>query len=43
LHDINLISTNNWYDILKNKKIKNINSEIVLQPYQTVWITNKLF
>ena len=43
LHDINLISTNNWYDILKNKKIKNINSEIILQPYQTVWITNKLF
>ena len=42
LHDINLISTNNWFDILKNKKIKNINSEIILQPYQTVWITNKL-
>ena len=43
LHDINLISTNNWYDILQNKKIRNINSEIILQPYQTVWITNKLF
>ena len=39
----NLISTNNWFDLLKNKKIKNINSEIILQPYQTVWITNKLF
>ena len=22
LHDINLISTNNWFDLLKNKKIK---------------------
>ena len=43
LHDINLISTNNWFDILKHKKIKNINSEIILQPYQSVWITNKLF
>ncbi|MAI84816.1 MAG: hypothetical protein CMM91_07780 [Rickettsiales bacterium] len=41
LHDINLISTDKWFDILKNKKISNIDSEIVLLPYQSIWITNK--
>ena len=41
LHDINLIVTDNWYDILNNKKLKSINTKIVLQPYQSVWITNK--
>ncbi len=43
LHDINLISTDSWFDILNNKKIDNINSEILLHPYQSVWITNKIF
>ena len=42
LHDINLISTNEWYDILKNKRIKNINARIYLLPYQSMWISNKL-
>jgi hypothetical protein len=31
----------NIIDILKNKKISNIDSEIVLLPYQSIWITNK--
>ena len=41
LLDINLISTNNWFDILSNKKIKNIGDELLFRPYQTFWITNK--
>ena len=41
LLDINLISTNNWFDILSNKKIKNIGDELFFKPYQTFWITNK--
>ncbi len=41
LLDINLISTNNWFDILSNKKIKNIGEELLFKPYQTFWITNK--
>ena len=41
LLDINLISTNNWFDILSNKKIKNIGDELLFKPYQTFWITNK--
>ncbi len=43
LHDINLISTNSWFDIINDKKIDNINGEIILPPYQSVWITNKIF
>ena len=41
LLDINLISTNNWFDILSNKKIKNIGDELLFKPYQTFWISNK--
>ena len=33
--------TNNWFDILSNKKIKNIGDELLFKPYQTFWITNK--
>jgi len=42
LHDINLISTDKWYDILKSKRIKNINDKIYLLPYQSIWISNRL-
>ena len=42
LHDINLISRDKWYDILNSKEIKNINGYIILLPYQSVWITNKI-
>ena len=41
LLDINLISTNTWFDILSNKNIKNIGDELLFKPYQTFWITNK--
>ena len=41
LLDINLISTNSWFDLLTKKKIKNIGDELFFKPYQTYWITNK--
>ena len=43
LLDINLISTNNWFDILTKKKITNIGDDLHFKPYQTYWITNKKF
>ena len=43
LLDINLIPTNEWFDIISQAKIKNINGRILFKPYQTYWITNKLF
>ncbi len=42
LHDINLISTDKWFDILRKKRISKIDSEINLLPYQSIWITNKI-
>ena len=41
LLDINLISTNSWFDLLTKKKIKNIGDKLFFKPYQTYWITNK--
>ena len=43
LLDINLISTEKWYDILSKKKITEIEGNITLLPYQSMWITNKKF
>ena len=41
LLDINLISTNKWYDLLTKKSVKDLTSNITLMPYQSVWLTNK--
>ena len=42
LLNINLISTNEWFDIISKKKIKNMRGNIILKPYQTYWLTNKV-
>ena len=41
LFDINLISTDNWFDIFTKKKIRTDVNELIFLPYQTMWITNK--
>ena len=41
MFDINLISTDSWYDLLSKKKIKVDDNELIFLPYQTMWITNK--
>ena len=41
LLDINLISTDKWHDILTKKDIKDLSGNMILSPYQTVWLTNK--
>lgn len=40
LADINLISTDNWVDLVENSPIDDLGGQLALQPYQTVWITN---
>lgn len=40
LCELNLIITESWLDLLSHKEIQHIDESIVLQPYQTVWITN---
>ena len=41
LLDINLISTDKWFDLISKKKLNNIDDELTFYPYQTYWITNK--
>lgn len=40
LADINLISTEGWWDLIAGLQIDNIAESITLEPYQSVWIAN---
>lgn len=41
LSDLNLISTDPWYDLISSTLVNNIYDQFLLQPYQSAWITNK--
>lgn len=41
LSDINLIDTEDWYDLVSGQHIALDASEIVMAPYQTVWLSNR--
>ena len=43
LSHLNLVSSDRWFDLISNDKIMNCESILSLQPYQTVWISNKSF
>ncbi|OAN98430.1 alpha-amylase [Sphingomonadales bacterium EhC05] len=40
LGDINLIAGSHWWDIISGESMPDIDAQIELAPYQTVWITN---
>ncbi len=40
LSDINLIATDEWQDIISGKRFDDLTTQLVLEPYQTVWISN---
>ena len=41
LADLNLVSTDRWIDLISGDKFEDIRDVYMLQPYQSVWITNK--
>jgi sucrose phosphorylase len=41
LSDMNLYGSTGWVDLLSGQAIDPENEELVLAPYQTVWITNQ--
>jgi sucrose phosphorylase len=41
LMDINLIGTENWFDLISGDELNELDGSIELQPYQSCWITNK--
>ncbi|WP_448564996.1 sugar phosphorylase [Thalassotalea ganghwensis] len=40
LHELNLVLTCQWHDIITGLPITDISSDMPLEPYQTVWIAN---
>ena len=41
LADINLISTDNWHDLISGEHYKDLDDYLTLSPYQSVWVTNQ--
>lgn len=42
LSDLNLVSTDAWFDLISRRTFDDLEAAISLEPYQTMWITNKL-
>jgi sucrose phosphorylase len=40
LQDVNLVETQEWHDLVTGERYTDFRQEIVLEPYQFVWITN---
>ena len=40
MSDLNLIDTEDWFDLISGNKYGETSQVIQLKPYQTVWITN---
>ncbi|WP_440877188.1 alpha-amylase family glycosyl hydrolase [Thalassotalea sp. PLHSN55] len=41
LSELNLIITESWIELISHQEITELTEEILLAPYQTVWISNK--
>jgi len=40
LSSVNLIVTDDWYDLISGESFDDHHGELVPKPYQTVWISN---
>ncbi|QOL26551.1 sugar phosphorylase [Thalassotalea sp. LPB0316] len=40
--ELNLIITENWYDLISEQAINDFSEHLELAPYQTVWLTNSV-
>lgn len=40
LRSVNLIETNNWYELLSQTALQDLSATIELSPYQCMWISN---
>ncbi|MCA9023124.1 MAG: alpha-amylase, partial [Planctomycetaceae bacterium] len=41
LSEINLIGTDNWTDLISGELYSDQRAELVLRPYQVIWLTNR--
>ncbi|MCA9021910.1 MAG: sugar phosphorylase, partial [Planctomycetaceae bacterium] len=42
LSEINLIGTDSWVDLISGELYTNLRGDLVLEPYQVIWLTNLL-
>jgi sucrose phosphorylase len=42
LNDLNLVATDEWHDLISGHQFGDTDAVYTLQPYQSVWITNKV-
>jgi len=42
LADLNLLNTDDWVDLISGDRITSLEDVYVMQPYQSLWITNKV-
>lgn len=42
LSDLNLIGTDKWWDLISGQEINFEEPDLIMAPYQTVWITNQI-
>jgi sucrose phosphorylase len=42
LSDLNLVSTDDWHDLISGQHFADLGMVYTLQPYQSVWLTNKV-
>ncbi|MFH1300457.1 MAG: alpha-glucosidase C-terminal domain-containing protein, partial [Planctomycetota bacterium] len=40
LSEINLIGTDSWVDLISGELYSDLRGDLVLQPYQVIWLTN---
>ncbi|MCH9799524.1 MAG: hypothetical protein K0U18_06870 [Betaproteobacteria bacterium] len=40
LIDINLIGTDQWIDLITGNKIEDLQQQITLKPYESLWLSN---
>lgn len=40
--DLNLVNTDDWFDLISGDKFTDLEMVYILKPYQSVWITNKV-
>jgi sucrose phosphorylase len=43
LSSINLISFETWVDLIGGEKFDNFRHDLILKPYQCVWLSNKSY
>ena len=42
LSDLNLLDTDEWIDLISGDRLMSLGADYLIQPYQSLWITNKV-